>query len=85
MRSIDEHETKNVYNNLQINVDARDERMIYVDDDQKTQKRCHEKASIHTESITQNNNENLQSYRDENVENEIACSLNKFTHEKDDD
>ena len=85
VRNIDEDETKNVYNDLQIDVDTRDERMIYVDDDQKTQKRYHEKVSIHTKSITQNSNENLQSYRDENVENEIVCFFNKFTHEKDDD
>ena len=41
VRSIDENETKNVYNDFQIDVDARDERMIYVDDDQEAQKRCH--------------------------------------------
>ena len=41
VKSIDEDETKNVYNDLQIDIDARDERMIYVDDDQETQKRCH--------------------------------------------
>ena len=85
VRNIDENETKSIYNDLQIDVDARDERMIYVDDDQKTQKRSHEKASIHTKSITQNSNESLQSYRDRNTKNKIACFLNKFTHEKDDD
>ena len=36
MKNIDEDETKNVYNDFQIDVDARDERMIYVDDDQET-------------------------------------------------
>ena len=36
VRNIDEDETKSVYNDFQIDVDARDERMIYVDDDQKT-------------------------------------------------
>ena len=41
VRDIDEDETKSVYNDFQIDVDARDERMIYVDDDQETQKRCH--------------------------------------------
>ena len=41
VRDIDEDETKSVYNDLQIDVDARDERMIYVDDDQEAQKRCH--------------------------------------------
>ena len=41
VRDIDKDETKNVYNNLEIDVDTRDERMIYVDDCQKTQKKCH--------------------------------------------
>ena len=85
MRDIDEDETKSVYNDFQIDVDARDERMIYINDDQETQKRYHEKVSIHTKSIIQNSSESLQSYRDENVENKIACFLNKFTHKKDDD
>ena len=85
VRSIDEDETKNVYNDFQIDVDAWDERMIYVDDNQKTQKRCYEKVSIHTRSIIKNSSESLQNYRDENVENKIAYFLNKFTHEKDDD
>ena len=35
VKSIDENETKNVYNDLQIDIDTRDERMIYVDDDQE--------------------------------------------------
>ena len=52
LRSVDENETKNVYNDLRIDIDARDERMIYIDDDQKTQKRFHLKTSIYTESIT---------------------------------
>ena len=85
VRDIDEDETKSVYNDFQIDVDARDERMIYINDDQETQKRYHEKVSIHTKSIIQNSSESLQSYRDENVENKIACFLNKFTHEKNDD
>ena len=38
VRNISEDETKNVYNDLSIDIDARDERMIYVDDDQETQK-----------------------------------------------
>ena len=41
VRDIDKDETKSIYNDFQIDVDARDERMIYVDDDQETQKRCH--------------------------------------------
>ena len=85
MKSIDEDETKSVYNDDQIDVDARDECMIYVDDDQETQKRCHEKTSIHTKSITQNSSESLQNYRDENAKNEIVYFLNKSTHEKADD
>ena len=85
MRNIDKDETKSIYNDFQIDIDARDERIINVDDDQKTQKRCHEKASIHTKSIIQNSNESLQNYRDENVKNEIAYFFNKFKHKKDDD
>ena len=53
VRDIDEDETKNVYNDLQIDVDARDERIIYVDDDQETQKRCHQNVSIYIKSIIQ--------------------------------
>ena len=41
VRDIDENEMKSVYHDLQIDIDARDERMIYVDDNQETQKRCH--------------------------------------------
>ena len=41
VKNIDEDETKSIYNDFQIDVDARSERMIYVDDDQKTQKKCH--------------------------------------------
>ena len=38
MRDIDKDKTKSVYNDLQIDIDAQDERMIYVDDDQEIQK-----------------------------------------------
>ena len=41
VRNIDEDEAKNVYNYLQIDIDARDERMIYVDNNQEIQKMCH--------------------------------------------